>query len=436
MMIAASSVLFISCGIEGPQGLQGVAGVDGVDGVNGADGVNGINGVDGVDGLDGQDANSSCLTCHTIANFDKKIAEYQLSKHYYGTTSSRNTKWCAKCHTSEGFQEVQTNGTFVPRNDIPNANRINCKTCHQHSGFDFSGDTASQVLYTNDPVFLNYDNNEVATDFGPINNLCVNCHQIRGATATVYSDTTLDPDVINAPFNQLPYFPISNTSDDDTVQYLTGRSFSVHYGHQSNLFSGINGYEYQGVNYTRTWEHSSNSCVDCHMNTWDEGSQTGGHTLMPNMGECLDCHGDDKITPIQDAISAKIVELAELLTDRRVMRKSTNSSGVVSYSILQTHDFNGKLYLYTPTQTGEIYASNSTNNTVSATTGLVVYGINIKYGTDSYFDKRIGRAWKYGEFGAAYNYGYVRSELSLGVHNPVYAMQLLQSSIDWLTANP
>ncbi|MBK8062628.1 MAG: hypothetical protein IPK33_33365 [Gemmatimonadetes bacterium] len=48
-------------------------------------------------------------------------------------------------------------------------------------------------------------------------------------------------------------------------------------------------------------------------------------------------------------------------------------------------------------------------------------------GTDASWATRIGRPWKYGELGAAYNYGYINSELSLGVHNPVYAMQLLQS---------
>jgi len=54
---------------------------------------------------------------------------------------------------------------------------------------------------------------------------------------------------------------------------------------------------------------------------------------------------------------------------------------------------------------------------------------------DPDFALRIGREWKYGELGAAYNYGYVSNESSMGVHNPVYALQLLQKSIDWLKAN-
>ena len=44
-------------------------------------------------------------------------------------------------------------------------------------------DTNSQILRTTTPIFLNYNKNLVATDFGKINNLCVTCHQIRGVTS-------------------------------------------------------------------------------------------------------------------------------------------------------------------------------------------------------------------------------------------------------------
>ncbi|MCX6269204.1 MAG: multiheme c-type cytochrome [Bacteroidetes bacterium] len=421
LMIAAASLFLASCTKEGPQGTAG------------KDGVNGINGVNGVDGLNGKDANASCLVCHTIANFDAKIAEYHLSKHYLGTSSSRNTKFCARCHVSEGFQQVQGSGQNVVANDMPAANRINCTTCHAHTGFDFSGDTVSQVLYTTAPVSLLYNKGASATDFGALNNLCVNCHQIRGATALVYSDTTLTPDVISKPFEQLPYFPFANASDNDTVQYLVGRSFSVHDGNQSNLFAGINGYEYKGKTYTRTWTHSTNACTDCHMNEYDAATKEGGHTLIVNKAECTACHGGDKLTLIQTAIDAKIIELRDLLVTKKIFKKTTTTTGF-SYAALPTHDFNGKLFPTTQTP-GDLFATNSTNNTVSPTTGLVVYGIMLKYAKDNDFAIRLGRPMKYGELGAAYNYAYINSELSKGVHNPGYAMQILQNSIDWLNAN-
>ena len=390
--------------------------------------------MNGTNGTDGKDANSSCLVCHTVANFDAKIEEYHLSKHYLGTTSSRFTKYCARCHTHEGFQEIIGNGKFVVTNDIPNATRINCKTCHSHSGFNFS-DTLAEILSTISPVYLNYNKNLTSTDFGAINNLCVQCHQIRGVTATVYSDTTLTPDVLNKSFVQLPYFPFANTDDNAAVSYLVGRSFSVHDGNQSNLNKGINGYEYVGKTYTRTWKHSDFTCTDCHMNEFDATTKTGGHSLKVNEEACKTCHGgSDKIGITQSYIDGLRIQLAELLVARKVFKKTTNSSGVVSYSAVQTHDFNGKLYLTTAST--ELFATSTGNNTVSPTTGLVVYGNMLKYAVDADWATRIGRDWKYGELGAAYNYGYINSELSLGVHNPTYAAQLLQNSIDWLNANP
>ena len=428
------ATIFSAC--EGPEGPMGPTGPAGANGTNGSNGVNGINGVNGTNGLDGKDANSSCLVCHTVANFDQKIAEYHLSKHYYGTSSSRFTKFCARCHTHDGFVEITSNGKFVVTNDIPNATRINCKTCHTHTVFDFSGDTVSQILRTTSPIFLNYNKNLTATDFGKINNLCVTCHQIRGVTSTVYSDTVARPVITNKAFDQLPFFPFANTSDDATVKYQEGTNFAVHDGNQSNLFKGINGYEYKGVTYTRTWKHSANACTDCHMNTYNATTKTGGHTLIVNKDECTNCHGGEgMINFVQQEVDALRIQLGELLTARKVFKKTTSSSGAVSYSAVTTHDFNGKLYPTTQTA-GDVFATLSGNNSVSASTGLVVYGNIVKYAADANYKTRIGREWTYGELGAAYNYAYINSELSIGVHNPKYAKQLLQESINWLNAHP
>jgi len=417
LVIAASCLLLPSCVKEGTQGPAGV---------------NGINGVNGTNGLNGQDANSSCLVCHTIANFDTKIEQYHFSKHYYGTSSSRNTKFCARCHTSDGLLQILGSGQYIVANDMPAANRINCTTCHKHTGFDFSGDTVSQILRTTSPVFLNYNKNQTATDFGAINNLCVNCHQIRGATSLTYFDVTQNKSVA---FTQLPYFPFVNTDDNATVKYQVGRSFAVHDGNQSNLFSGINGYEYAGKTYTRTWQHSGNACTDCHMNTFNPADSTGGHSLKPNKAACFACHGSDKLTSVQELISGKVIALAELLVARKVFKKTTNTSGVVSYSAVPSHDFFGVLFKTTQ-DTTKFGIALASANTVDPKTGLVIYTNNVTVAVDPDYSKRIGREWKYGELGAAYNYGYINSELSKGVHNPPYALQILQNSIDWLNANP
>ena len=95
-----------ACVKEGPPGQTGAAGTNGTNGTN------------------GKDANATCLTCHSTANMTAKETQYQLSKHFFGTSSSRNTKYCARCHTSEGFKEITTQNKYVVSNDIPNAVRI------------------------------------------------------------------------------------------------------------------------------------------------------------------------------------------------------------------------------------------------------------------------------------------------------------------------
>jgi hypothetical protein len=405
-----------SCVKEGPMGLTGT-------------------GLNGKDGTNGTDANTACLKCHATSVMDAKESEYHLSKHFTGTSSARNGKYCARCHTSEGFIEITDNGKFVVSNDIANATRINCATCHKHSGFDFVGDTAVYTLRTTTPVVLEYFKNDPtkANDFGKINNLCATCHQIRGATSVSYTDATVTPNVVKT-FSQLPFFPLDNTKETTTVKFQVGQSFAVHDGNQSNLFAGINAYEYVGKTYTKTWKHSTFSCTDCHMNAYDATTKTGGHSLIPNTAKCTACHGGtDKLTPIQTSIDAKIIELAEALTAKKIFKKTTNSNGVASYSAVPSHDFYGVLFPTTASTT--TYATALAGaNTVSPTTGLVTYANNVTIAVDKDFASRIGREWKYGELGAAYNYGYINSELSRGIHNPTYALQVLQNSIDYLKA--
>jgi len=417
-ILVLASFAMTACTKEGPAGKDGK---DGKDGLNGSDGTPGVDGT------------AVCMTCHTEANMTAKRTQYQYSKHFMGTSSNRFGKYCARCHTNEGFIEITSNGQFGVQNDIPSAKRITCTTCHKHGGFDFenSVDTVSLIMRVTEPVSLNYYNHTATEDFGALNNTCVTCHQIRGQTVFVVTDTA---GVVDKNFVQLPWFPLDNTLENTTVQYRPGQSFSVHDGNQSNLFKGINGYEYLGKTYTREWVHSANNCVDCHMNELNADGTRGGHSLLVNEDKCMECHGSDKITLVQTAIDTKRIELGELLVAKKIFKKTTNSSGVVSYSGVQTHDYYGNLFPTTET-TQRFGVSVSSSNTVDPKTGLVIYGNTVKADVDAAWATRIGREWTYGELGAAYNYGYINSELSKGVHNPTYAMQILQNSIDYLNAH-
>jgi len=399
----------------------------------GPPGKTGDTGTNGTNGTNGKDANSTCLTCHSTAVMTAKQSQYELSKHFFGNTVSRNTKYCARCHTSDGFKEITSQDKFVVSNDIPNAVRITCETCHSHSTFEFGTDNGPLILTTTDPVYLNYYNNTKAQDFGKVNNLCCTCHQIRGATSVNYTDAAGKVQT----FNQLPYFPLDVTKQNTTVKYTVGTSFSVHDGNQSNLFTGINGYEYSGKTYTRTWKHSANKCTECHMNTYDAATKEGGHTLIVNEAACKTCHGGvDKLTPIQTEIDGLRVQLGEELVKKKVFKKTTNSSGVVSYSAVQSHDFYGTLFPTTQSTTlfamGLVAANTVNPGPTPSANDLLVYANTVTMAVDPDWALRIGREWKYGELGAAYNYGYINSELSKGLHNPTYARQILQNSIDFL----
>jgi nitrate/TMAO reductase-like tetraheme cytochrome c subunit len=425
-----------SCVKEGPMGLTGDAGADGKNGVN------------------GKDANSSCLNCHQVSFMASKEAQYELSDK--GGRTARSGKYCARCHSTEGFQEITTMGTFFVTNEMLNGTKITCAACHKHSGFDFGTDTISKILRTTAPVYLSYENYNVATnaylatkatDFGPANNLCANCHQVRGTTVATYTDPANPVTPVTTPvkFTQHAYFPIANVTGSITqntlVKFRFGTNFSIHEGaNQPEYLMSKGGYEYAGKTYTRKTAHSADKCTNCHFNAFDGISavKTGGHTMKVNLKDpkCVACHDlTAKIPATLVTISAKLTELGDLLAARKVFKKTTNSSGVVSYSAQPSHDFYGTL-LPTKASAPATYALTLTNkNLPSTTTGLLVYNSEVGWTADTDFANRIGREWTYGELGAAYNYTYVNTVATAankGIHNTIYALELLQSSIDYL----
>ncbi len=426
-------------------------------------------GKDGTDGLNGDSALASCMKCHSDSNFNIKTEQYQYSKHFLGTTVARgqSNRFCARCHTNEGFQEITWNGMPFVAAEMPNATKIQCATCHTMTGFDFSNDTTTinEILRTNTPVPLLYLNQVTLSgwtttntfDFSQgaskINNLCATCHQIRGATQFTYTDTVGGKSATKA-FAQIAYFPMGTAilpgdtaiaakgnlkQPADSVAYLVGRSFAVHNGNQSNILYGMNGYDFGTPIVTGPRHHAKSNCVDCHMNAWDSTTHTGGHSLIVNLDDpaCNACHNlRDTLAQDSTVVSGLLKQLGDALAARKVAVKSTSSSGVVSYSFLNTHDFYGKLYSNNPADSAVVYASLTSANKTDSATGVIDYINNVTYSKDSNLKNRIGRKWTYGELGAAYNYGFISSENDLGKHNSDYTKKLLQASINWLAAHP
>ena len=401
----------------------------------------------------GKDANESCVMCHNATKMDAIQAQYNLSDK--GTRTGRTGKYCARCHTTEGFQEILTQGTFFVGNEMLNGTKVSCQACHKHRNFDFanSPDTVSEILRTLAPVYTNFNNfnnttfayaKTNASDYPGINNLCSNCHQYRGMTSPLYSDPTpptgppTAPVSANVKYTDVPYFPIANVNSNEltTVKYRAGTNFGIHEGaNQGDYLQGKNGYEYTGKTYTKTWKHSAASCTDCHFNAFDATTGTGGHTMKVNINDptCVACHDlTTKRATTLAAIQGKLTELGDLLAARKVFKKSGTT-----YSAQFSHDFYGNL-LPTTTSTTKYALTLTTANIPSTTTGLLTYNKNVTWAADADAANRPGREWKYGELGAAWNFTYVNTTsdaANIAVHNPTYALQLLQTSIDWLKAN-
>ena len=425
-----------SCVKEGPIGYTGNAGENGKDGAN------------------GKDANATCLTCHAQANMAAKEAQYDMSDK--GTRTARSGKYCARCHSTEGFQEIATMGTFVVTNEMLNGTKITCAACHKHSGFDFATDANSKILRTISPVYLNYENYNLttnafvatkSTDYGSINNLCANCHQIRSTTVATYTDPTPPkgtPVTTPVKYTAVPYFPVANVTGSITqntlVKYRAGTNFGIHEGaNQPDYLISRGGYEYAGKTYTRKTAHSADKCTDCHFNVYDATAKTGGHTMKTNLKDpkCVGCHDlTTKIPATLVTINSKLTELGELLSAKKIFKKTTNATtGAVSYSAQFSHDFYGTVLPTTASAPTTYALTLAGANLPSATTGLLVYNSLVTWAADTDFANRIGREWTYGELGAAFNYTYVNTVATAankGIHNPIYALELLQSSIDYL----
>ena len=156
--------------------------------------------------------------------------------------------------------------------------------------------------------------------------------------------------------------------------------------------------------------------------------------------KCVACHDlTTKIPATLATINAKLAELGDLLVAKKLYYKSvsTSSSAIngFRYFVQPSHDFFGTLLPTTASAPTTYALSLSSRNYVSTTTGLLVYNSEVNWSVDNDYANRIGREWTYGELGAAFNFTYVSTTASAanrGVHNPTYALELLQSSIDYL----
>lgn len=294
LLLLATVIMFTapSCVKEGPIGLSG------------ADGTNGLNGADGKDG------SVTCLACHSGNNMAQKAAEFATSAHSSGAIAvdyAGGRAGCARCHSHEGFVQFVTLGI----NDLPvtNPSAWECSTCH---GIHKTFEGKDYALRINAPVVPVVAVNG-AMDLKGSSNLCGTCHQSRSA----------EP----------------GTDKPGATYTMSVRTYP-HYSAQSNMLYGNGFAEIPGsVAYPAkgTADHltkTGGSCVGCHMGTF--ASKQGGHSYIPSLKACNDCHGKTPSTNynyggIQTDTQERLTQLRDKLLALGVITKTT-VDGVDTYA--------------------------------------------------------------------------------------------------------
>lgn len=234
------------------------------------------------------ETSTSCIDCHNDTTLIlAREVQWGASLHGSGMTFERNGADCATCHTSEGFTERITTGTYEIAEDIDNPSPINCRTCHSIHDTYTSSDWA---LTTNEAVTFELTGDTF--DLGN-SNLCANCHQPRPAEV---------PQVDGGDYE------------------ITSTRFGPHHGPQSSIIAGVGGYgdEYTGSNIH--YENVDNGCITCHMTDETYGKQAGGHTMNITydyhgqteeyLAGCIECHEDIE-TFDRNGLQTEIEEMLE-----------------------------------------------------------------------------------------------------------------------------
>ncbi len=350
LTVFALFVLFPAC--EGPQGPAGA------------------DGADGTDGTDGVDANSWCIDCHTMANKDAINAQFATARHggmngSFGYAGGRNG--CAKCHSYQGYMETMMTGKDTTAANVPLPVTFKCDMCHTFHGTLDETEFPDYALRSTEPVSLMYNGHASTVDLPGSGNVCAYCHQPRPRDG----------------------FPIE-VNGAATIKVTSGH-WGTHYGAQSVVLAGAEGFEIPG---SMTYESSGHTgvvdCATCHMNK-DGGPNVGGHTWemndpdgVENIAACTSCHSGLTTfdhNGIQTEIHGLVDELHHLLMDLKILDDTGH--------IIPTHNRDGSIN-----------------------------------------EDGIGREFTSNEGGAAFNYFLGHYDHSDGVHNYKYMKALLVNTIE------
>jgi len=322
-----------------------------------------------------------CAQCHDSLPKEYEVAEWDNSAHAQMTrvpSGSASRIACVRCHTAMGFEEYVDNlGSSVAYATNYNYEPLTCQGCH-----DPHDASNPYQLRTGTTVTFNGNTGFTVTNAG-LGGFCMNCHNSRNGSAT----------------NSIVNYP------QGLATWNGGSSFGPHDSPQGDMLEGVNGWTYGQV--IPSSPHANvvtNTCVGCHMqsiaSTDPAFTLAGGHsTKMSYVNSnnvtvdvtyvCTQCHGNINTFnfPVADYDGDGTIEGVQTEVQNLLNKLSTllpNASGVVD----------GLVKTPSPKTT-----------------------------------------WTVPQLEAAYNWQFVNSDGSLGVHNLAYTVGLLKASIANLTGD-
>lgn len=175
--------------------------------------------------------------------------------------------------------------------------------------------------------------------------------------------------------------------------------FGPHHSNQGDMLQGTNAYEYSGVTYTNSYHSSgaTDGCVTCHMKTSVENT-LGGHSM--NMA----WEGVENVA----ACNSPVCHNGALTTFNRLAAEDYDHDGTIEGV---QDEVQGQM--------------DELKDKLIAANLLTSGGVPVA--------RAVAKA---DSAGAVYNYLFALEDRCLGIHNTKYAVELLQSALDYLSPAP
>lgn len=334
-----------------------------------------------------------CATCHEGAHHPF-YEEWLTSGHNFDPTvaahGAGSRSYCQPCHSGAGFVEAydsEHEGLWQTMSDAGTLPGITCSVCHD----PHSEDNAHQLRTTAAVTFVEngYDSDGVnpeTVDLGGPGQLCMQCHSARRA----------------------PEGP------NDTQISEGYEHFGPHGSGQGDMVYGESGYE--AINQDFTFASSGHgliedACAACHVNTipygtFEPDSAYVGHSFAPKVEACASCHGT--ITGFND-----IMAKSDFDGDGSIEGIQSEVAGLWAVLVTELVEYDEA--------NGGVYMGGDPNMDVHAAIDSVA---------NTYLDSSAAVAVELRK--AGYALAQTVEDGSSGVHNPTYAIQLLQQSILYL----